>query len=125
MKTELNSPIKLKIPFEIFETYKEDNDFPYSKLFLYIKDSLDFEDGELLDVSKIWITEKTDMKLDELNLKYLKYLNKVKKININKLKKDFGFYKLQYGPAVDYYDSFNLLDDYIYVEEDVLSGNII
>lgn len=113
MKTELNNPTKVKIPFEIL--YGDKKCSPYYKLGIYIQSI--FDTDKQIDVSKIWVNSKTELKIDELLLEYMVKIGKYTKAYA---KRSLGMVKLQGGPAMDYNNSFNLEDDYIYLEEDCI-----
>lgn len=111
MKDELLNPVRLKLPFELLKGDKEDD--PLNKLGYFLQAALDTT-GKI-NISKVWMNKSTDEILDKL---IVEYFRKIRKMANDDAHKQLNMYKLAFGPAVDYLDTFLLEDGYIYIEED-------
>lgn len=107
---ELKNPIKIKIPFKLLECK---NTNPLYQLGYYLQATLDT--NLLINVTKIWINQQTDRKIDNL---LINFIMKSQKISNKLARQHLGIVKLMQGPSIDLYNDLNLEDDYIYIEED-------
>jgi len=115
MKRKLNNPTRYKLKWELLIGDKINS--PLDKLGFYLKSVIDNDNDYTIDVSKIWVSSKSYEKLTELIIEYFKNIHK---LNSNSAKRETSMYNLMYAPAMDYNSTFNLDDDYIYVEEDYI-----
>ena len=115
----VNESKKFKIPWDlIYPTSKKDL-CPLNKIGYYLKAVTEVNDSDTIkrvDVTKIWISKETEEILDKAIFEYLYLQSKSKK----QAQKDLGWYKFNYGPAVDITGDFNFEMNYIYVEENFI-----
>lgn len=102
----------------IYPTSKKDL-CPMTKIAYYIKAVTETADSDIIkrvDVTKLWISKETEEILDKSILEYLYLQTKNKK----EAQKELGWYKLNFGPAVDLNGDLNLELNYIYVQENFI-----
>jgi len=112
---KFKNAIKFEINFQDFSTKNPDIFLrAYGK---FLKHMLGVEEvPEKIDVSKVWVSEKTN---DKFILCLMKSL-KSKKLGRLGTTYNTQMISLQYGPAVD--NTGTLEDGYIYILEDFLKG---
>lgn len=116
MKTTLNNPQRIKLPFKLFEGRAKVH--PYHKLGYYLQAVLDTT--ESIDLSKIWWNQQTESMFDKYLIAYLMKANSYGK---KAAKQDLSLQKLFSGPALDLDNQWNLDTGYIYVEADFKKRN--
>ena len=106
---------KIKIPWDLIDSkYKRDKT-PLHKLGEYLKAALDIDDDVQIDVSKICISDDTEVQLDKIMSNYLK-----KTYSAMGTKKTLSYIKLLSYPSNDYNNEYNLQYGYVYVKDNYI-----
>lgn len=109
---ELKKPVKFYIDLSEFST--KTNEKFITDYGNRLKHMLGIEGTEIqIDVSKIWVNQKTYDLFKEYNYNILK-----KKSSKSRAEKEVMWLMLQVAPACDIDNELNLEDNYYYIEED-------
>ena len=106
---------KIKIPWDLIDSKDKRDKTPLHKLGEYLKAALDMDDDAQIDVSKICISDDTEVQLDKIMSNYLK-----KTYSAMGTKKVLSYIKIMSYPSNDYNKEYSLQYGYVCVKDNYI-----